>query len=34
MYTNKYLDKKPNAEEIPNKNQNVFLFVYRPFQKK
>ena len=34
MYTNKYFDKKPNAEQIPNKNQNVLLFVFRLFQKK
>ena len=34
IYTNKYFDKKPNAEHIPNKNQKVLLFVLRLFQKK
>ena len=34
IYTNKYFDKKPSAEQIPNNNQNDLLFVSRLFQKK
>ena len=31
IYTNKYFGKKPNAEHIPNKNQNFLLFVFKLF---
>ena len=33
-YINKYLDKKPSAEKIPNKNQLKKLLLFIPFQKK
>ena len=32
--TNKYFDKKPKAENMPNKIQFVLLFEFMPFQKK
>ena len=31
---NKYFDKKPNAEKIPNNIQVIFLLLCIPFQKK
>ena len=31
---NKYFDKKPKAEKIPNSIQFIFLFEFIPFQKK
>ena len=34
MYINKYLDKNPKAENIPNKIQSLFLFLLIPCQKK